>query len=34
MRPDGSVRPFEILLQCALRASGTTDVRVIGVRIK
>ena len=34
MRPDGSVRPFEILLQCALRASGTTDVQVIGVRIK
>jgi len=34
VRPDGSVRPFEILLQCALRASGTTDVQVIGVRIK
>ncbi|OYO28043.1 hypothetical protein CD932_23410 [Janthinobacterium sp. PC23-8] len=34
VRPDGSVRPFEILLQCALRASGTTDVQVIGARIR
>ncbi|MYN24835.1 hypothetical protein [Duganella levis] len=34
IRPDGSFRPFEVLLQCELQASGSTNVRVLGVRIK
>lgn len=34
MRPDGHLQPFEVLLQCELQASGSTHVRVLGMRVK
>ncbi|WP_330921556.1 hypothetical protein [Duganella sp.] len=29
---DGAVGPFEVMLQCELQATGSTDVKVLGVR--
>jgi len=34
LRPDGSVSEFEVLLQCVLQANGSTDIQVLGLRIK
>ncbi len=34
VKPDGSMAEFEILLQCTLRGSGSTDVKILSHRIK
>jgi hypothetical protein len=34
LRPDGSIREFEVLLQCVLQANGSTDIQVLGTRVK
>jgi hypothetical protein len=31
-RPDGTLREFEVLLQCVLQANGSTDIQVLGLR--
>lgn len=33
-RSDGSIGEFEVLLQCVLQANGSTDIQLLGVRIK
>ncbi|USX27982.1 hypothetical protein NHH73_06785 [Oxalobacteraceae bacterium OTU3CINTB1] len=34
LRPDGSIADFEVLLQCVLQANGSTDIQVLGLRVK
>lgn len=33
-RPDGSIAEFEVLLQCVLQANGSTDIQLLGQRVK
>lgn len=32
IRSDGSIGQFEVMLQCVLQATGSTDVKILGVR--
>lgn len=33
-RPNGAIAEFEVLLQCVLQANGSTDIQLLGLRVK